>query len=55
MNVVLYAFGVIPGLLGVIAGFASYVLSQKPNVIMPSFMLLELGALALLKKTKQRG
>jgi hypothetical protein len=50
----LYALGVIPGIVGVGVGFALYVMSPQPAVIMPAYLLLELGAIALLRADRNQ-
>jgi len=45
----LWAFGMVPGLIGVGWGLWLYLVSGKPQLITPAFLLLEFGTYALLR------
>ena len=53
ISTLLWCFGVMPGLIGVIWGFIEFVKTNQPTLIMFSFLILEFGSLALLRAVKK--
>ena len=51
--ILLWCFGILPGLTGVIWGFIEFVRTNQPILIIFSFLLLEFGSLALIRATKK--
>lgn len=48
----LWILGIAPGIGGVVWGFASFVGGDRNQIVLPAFLLLEIGSAALLRAAK---
>ena len=52
LPIMLWSFGIVPGMCGVVWGFVVFITTTTPQAILPAFLLLEIASGSLLRVAK---